>query len=313
MLKFVVKRVLLAIPVLLGAMFAVFAILIYIPGSRLGFLAIAGNGDLLDRFFAATNAQPSLFTRYLRYIYDVIVHFHFASGFRHSDLSLEIATRTRLTLLLTLLAFLFIVLIGIPAGALAARRKGSLADRIISLFSMFLASIPPFCLAIYLAMIFCLGLRLLPVFGYTKPINFILPTITISASALANTIQSTRFGIIEELNKPYVRNLQARGQKESVILFRHALKNALVPTIAMIREMTSAVFVSTFIAEWFYAIPGIGYYLIKAINSRDYGVILACTTMIAFFIVLFNIISDILYYYVDPRLRHHEIREKDHV
>ena len=307
MFRFIRNRILAAVAVLLTAMFAVFAILTYIPGSRLGYLGIEGSGDLLDRVFSLLRTEPNLFSRYLRYIYDVITRFHFASGFRHHNLSAEILTRTRLTLLLTLIGFLFIVVVGIVLGTLAASKRGTWIDRIISVASMLTASIPPFCLAIYLAMIFCVGLRLLPVFGYKKPINFILPTITISASALANTIQICRFEIIEELNKPYVRNLRSRGQKEGVILFRHALKNAMLPTIAVIKEMTASIFVSTFIAEWFYAIPGIGYYLIQAINSRDYGVILACTMVIAIVIIVFNIVSDILYCIFDPKLRGSEM------
>ncbi|MBR2545282.1 MAG: ABC transporter permease [Erysipelotrichaceae bacterium] len=307
MFRFIRNRILGAIAVLLTAMFAVFAILTYIPGSRLGYLGIQGSGDLLDRLFTFFRTEPNLFSRYVRYTYDVITRFHFASGFRHHNLSAEILTRTRLTLLLTLIGLVFIVVVGIFMGTLAASKRGTWLDRIISVVSMLTASIPPFCLAIYLAMIFCVGLRLLPVFGYSKPINFILPTITISASALANTIQICRFEIIEELNKPYVRNLRSRGQKENVILFRHALKNAMLPTIATIKEMTASIFVSTFIAEWFYAIPGIGYYLIQAINSRDYGIILACTMVIAIVIIVFNIVSDILYCIFDPKLRRSEM------
>lgn len=313
MYKKILKRLALSIAVIMLTMFAVFAILTYIPGSRLAYLGIEGNGDMLDKVFTALKAEPNLLTRYLRYMYDVITRFHFASGFRHRDLSGEIITRVRLTILLTVLGFLFTSLAGIPLGTLAARKRGSLADRIISMCSMFLASIPPFCLAIYLAMIFCLGLKLLPVFGFNSPRNFILPTITISASALANTIQTCRFAVIEELNKQYVKNLRSRGQKESTILFRHALRNALVPTISVIREMTASVFVSTFIAEWFYAIPGIGYYLIQAINSRDYGVILACTLVITVIVILFNIITDVLYRVADPRLSHESEMEGSHV
>ena len=313
MFRFIRNRILGAMAVLLTAMFAVFSILTYIPGSRLGFLGIEGNGDLLDSVFGFFNTKPDLFSRYLRYIYDVITKFKFASGFRHHNLSAEILTRTRLTLLLTVIGFVFIVVFGILLGTLAASKRGTWIDRIISVASMFTASIPPFCLAIYLAMIFCVGLRLLPVFGYSKPVNFILPTITISASALANTIQICRFEIIEEMSKPYVRNLRSRGQKESIILFRHALKNAMLPTIAVIKEMTASIFVSTFIAEWFYAIPGIGYYLIQAINSRDYGVVLACTMVIAIFIIVFNIVSDILYCVFDPKLRSSEMGEVSNV
>ena len=313
MFKFVGKRIVTAIIILLVSMFAVFAILTYIPGSRLGYMSIAGNGDLLDRLFEVLKVQPLLLSRYLRYVYDVFVHFHFSSGFRHHDLNAEIVSRTRFTLLLTLAGFIFIVVVGIPTGALAARKKGSLFDRAVSVFSMFLASIPPFCLAIYLAMIFCLWLRLLPVFGFTQLKNFILPTITIAASALANTIQTCRFAIIEELNKPYVKYLRTRGQKEGVILFGHALRNAMLPVISVIKEMTASIFVSTFIAEWFYAIPGIGYYLIQGINSRDYGVIMASTMVIAIVIIIFNIVSDVLYSCFDPKLRNAEMGGEQNV
>ena len=170
--------------VLLVAMFAVFAILTYIPGSRLGYLNIWGQGDLLDHLFTALSVKPSLFTRYLRYIYNVFTTFHFASMARHHDLSATVLQRTRFTLLLTFSGFIFIVIFGISAGAYAAYKKGSLFDKAVSLLSMFVASLPPFCLAIYLAMIFCLGLHLLPVFGYDSIKNFILPTITIASASV---------------------------------------------------------------------------------------------------------------------------------
>ena len=308
MFKFIVKRILTAFVVLLVAMFAVFAILTYIPGSRLGYLNIWGQVDLLDHLFTALSVKPSLFTRYLRYIYNVFTTFHFASMARHHDLSATVLQRTRFTLLLTFSGFIFIVIFGISAGAYAAYKKGSLFDKAVSLLSMFVASLPPFCLAIYLAMIFCLGLHLLPVFGYDSIKNFILPTITIASASLATTIQTCRFAVIEELNKPYIKNLRSRGQKEGVILFRHALRNAVLPTISVIREKTASIFVSTFIAEWFYAIPGIGYYLIQGINSRDYGVIMASTMVIAIILLLFNIISEVLYCVFDPQLRSTQLR-----
>ena len=303
MLKSVLKRLLGALCVLWIAMFGVFALLTYIPGSRLGYMGIFADGDLLDRIFSFLHVQPNLFSRYLRYMWDVFTRFQFASGFRHYDLTGEVLSRLRFTVLLTFAAFVFVVIFGIVLGAFAAYKKDSFWDRLISVISTALASIPPFCLAIYLAVIFCVGLKLLPVFGFNGPKYFILPTITIGSAAMANTVQSCRYSILEELNKPYVKNLRARGVSEIRILFVHALKNALIPTVSMIREMTATVFVSTFIAEWFYSIPGIGYYLIQAINNRDYGVVMACTMIIALFVVLFGLISDTAFVFLDPQLR----------
>ena len=307
MFRFLLKRILTAIPVFLGALLAVFILLTYIPGSRLGYMPIAGNGDLLDHLFTLFHVPANVFTRYLRYIYDVITKLHFASGFHHRDLSLEVLTRARLTLFLTFLAFLLIVLVGIPLGTYAAGKHGKWQDHLISVISLVLSSIPPFCLAIFLAIVFCVTLRLLPVFGMNGPKNFILPTVTIGASGLARTIQTVRANVIEAMHRPYIRTLRSHGVKERKILFNHALKNSMIPTVSIIREMTAEVFVSTFIAEWFYAIPGIGYYLIQAVNARDYGVVLACTAVTAVLILVFGIISDLLYYLLEPELRHREV------
>ena len=304
MFRYLVKRFLISIPVLLLALFATFALLTYIPGSRLGYFPIEGNGDLLDKLFVALNAPANLLTRYLRYFYNVFVHARFGSIAYHHNLSAEIFRRTGFTLLLTFCAFLLILLIGIPLGSYSAYKKGSFFDNIVSIVSLFLSSIPPFCLAIFLAVIFCVRLRLLPVFGFDGPKNMILPTITIGAAGLAKTIQTVRNNVIENLNKPYVKTLKAKGVRQSRILFVHALKNSLVPTVSIIKEMTAEVFVSTFIAEWFYAIPGIGYYLLQSVNGRDYDAVLAATTVITIFILLFGILSDTLSYSLDPQLKH---------
>lgn len=303
MFKYAAKRILRSLVILVVTLFAVFALLNYIPGSRLKYISIMGQGDLLDSLFSALNAESNLFTRYLRYLYNIITRFEFLSGFRHHSLSTEIIERSRLTLLLTICALILVVLVGIPLGVFSARKKGSLPDRAISVFSMTLASIPPFCLAIFLAMVFCVGLRLLPVFGYKSPINFILPTITIASAAVAETVQITRFSVIEEMKKPYITSLRSRGQSENVIVYRHALRNALLPVCSVIKENMATVFVSTFIAEWFYAIPGIGYNLIQSIVNRDYGVVMASTMVIAIFIIVINIIGDVLMYLIDPKLR----------
>ena len=162
MFRFLLKRILTAIPVFLGALLAVFLLLTYIPGSRLGYLPIAGNGDLLDHLFTLFHVPANVFTRYLRYIYDVITKLHFASGFHHRDLSLEVLTRARLTLFLTFLAFLLIVLVGIPLGTYAAGKHGKWQDHLISTSVMVVISVPAFVYASLLLYTLCFKLRLFP-------------------------------------------------------------------------------------------------------------------------------------------------------
>ena len=140
---------------------------------------------------------------------------------------------------------------------------------------------------------------------YNAP-NMQMPTSDIRALS-QYTYQTVRANVIEAMHRPYIRTLRSHGVKERKILFNHALKNSMIPTVSIIREMTAEVFVSTFIAEWFYAIPGIGYYLIQAVNARDYGVVLACTAVTAVLILVFGIISDLLYYLLEPELRHREV------
>ena len=309
MLRYILKRILVIIPALLASMLAIFVLLTYLPGSRLGMLPIYGDGDLLDRFFVYFSIPANTFTRYLRYAWDVFTKLHFPSVFQHRDLTGETLMRAKFTFLLTMLGLIFMIVAGIPLGVAAGHKKGKWQDTLISSFSLVLSSIPPFCLSIFLALLFCLYLHWLPVFGIEEPKNYILPVLTIASGGLAKTIQVVRQNVIAEMKKPYTKTLRAKGVREEKILLRHALRNSLIPTITVLREMSAEIFMSTFIAEYFFAIPGIGYYLVSAIIARDYSVVFACSIVTALFILLFGLLCDVLFFLLEPEVRGKSLNE----
>ena len=193
--------------------------------------------------------------------------------------------------------------IGIPAGVWAAHRRGRSADRAIGFFTLLGLSLPNFALGPALILLFSVQLGWLPVSGREGPAHLVLPAVTMGAALAAILTRMVRTSMMEELSADYVRTARAKGLRDSAVLFRHAFPNALIPVITIIGLQFGTLLAGTIVTESIFAWPGVGRLTVQAIQARDYPLLQGCILVISFSYVLVNLITDLIYGLVDPRVR----------
>ena len=305
MRKYVLKRVLYMIPVLLGVAFLVFSILALTPGDP-GSIILGITAKQED--IAALNAQfgydrPFLI-RFFNYIRDLVLHFDLGTSYsRRQPVINDIASRFPNTLLLALMSMALSALIGVSLGIISAVRQYSTLDHVLVVVALVFASIPGFWLALMLLMLFSLQLKWLPSFGADTFRHFILPTITVSLTSAAGLLRLTRASMLETVRQEYIRTAKAKGASEKVVIWRHALRNALIPVITTMGTSFGASLGGAIIAETVFAMPGMGTLLTSAIRQKDVPVVMGSTLFLALLFSLVVLAVDILYALIDPRIR----------
>lgn len=207
------------------------------------------------------------------------------------------------TLQLAFLALLVCALIAIPAGILAAHRRGHVADRAVGLFTLFGLAIPNFALGPLLILLFSIEIGWLPVSGRGGALSYLLPAATLGAALAAILTRMVRGAMLEELSSDYVRTARAKGLGTTAVLFRHAFRNALIPVITILGLQFGTLLAGTIVTETIFSWPGIGRLTVQAISSRDYPLLQGCILVISISYVLVNLFTDLLYSFIDPRVR----------
>jgi ABC-type dipeptide/oligopeptide/nickel transport system permease component len=207
------------------------------------------------------------------------------------------------TLELSIAALLVCIAIAIPAGVFSARRRGRAADRATSVFTLLGLSIPNFALGPILILVFSIEIGWLPVSGRGGIGRLILPAATLGAALAAILTRMVRGSMIEELSSDYVRTARAKGISETAVLFRHAFPNALIPVITILGLQFGSLLAGTIVTETIFSWPGIGRLAVQAISARDYPLLQGCILVIAVSYVVVNLLTDLVYAMVDPRVR----------
>jgi ABC-type dipeptide/oligopeptide/nickel transport system permease component len=238
---------------------------------------------------------------------------HYLAGLARGDLGKSFRFQTPVlgvvlerypaTLQLAFAGLLVCAAIGIPAGVLAAHRRGRAADRAVGFFTLLGLSVPNFALGPLLILFFSIFLGWLPVSGRAGFLSLILPAITLGAALAAILTRMVRSSMMEELSSDYVRTARAKGLPEFAVLFRHAFRNALIPIITILGLQFGTLLAGTIVTESIFSWPGIGRLTVQAISARDYPLLQGCILVIAISYVLVNFATDIVYALVDPRIR----------
>jgi peptide/nickel transport system permease protein len=238
---------------------------------------------------------------------------HYLAQLAHGDLGQSIKfqapvrriifERYPATLQLAFLALCVCAAIAIPAGVLAANRRGHSADRAVGLFTLFGLAVPNFALGPVLILLFSIELGWLPVSGHGGPLYYILPAATLGAALAAILTRMVRGAMLEELSSDYVRTARAKGLSTRAVLFRHAFRNALIPIITILGLQFGTLLAGTIVTETIFSWPGIGRLTVQAISSRDYPLLQGCILVIAVSYVVVNLLTDLLYSLIDPRVR----------
>jgi peptide/nickel transport system permease protein len=304
MIRHIFHRLLLTLPALWLVLTMVFLLIHIVPGDpveqMLGEGAAPGQVEQLRHTLGLDRPLLAQYGRYLGQILqgDLGRSFKFQEPVRRI-----IFERYPATLELAFLALLVCASIAIPAGVLAAYRRGSPGDRAVSVFTLLGLAVPNFALGPLLITLFSIQLGWLPVSGRGGPLNYILPAATLGAALAAILTRMVRGAMLEELSSDYVRTARAKGLSASAILVRHALRNALIPIITILGLQFGTLLAGTIVTETIFSWPGIGRLTVLAISSRDYPLLQGCILVIALSYVLVNLLTDVLYALIDPRVR----------
>ncbi|WP_350278205.1 nickel ABC transporter permease [Kribbella sp. HUAS MG21] len=301
---YVVRRLFFSLFVLWGAVTIIFVVLRLVPGDP-AYIMLGPDADQTQ--VAALREQlgldQPLIQQYATYLANV-VHLDFGESFRlNADSMSLVLQRVPATIQLATTALLLSLLIGLPLGVIAALRAHSWVDRTISVFSLMGQSTPSFWLGIVLILVFARGLKVLPSAGSGTWSHLVLPTITLALPFLAILVRLTRSGLLEVVHEGYVQTARAKGLGEGIVILVHALRNALIPIVTVVGLQFGALLGGTVIVETVFAWPGVGRLLIDSIGRRDYGVVQASILLVATIFVVINLLVDLLYGFLDPRVR----------
>lgn len=304
MAKYIIKRILM-VPVLLIliAMFVFFLlnlsaadpVLMMMPSEY-----TQEDYDAMAERFGLDEPKP---IQFLNWVKNAVTGEFGTSYKSKAPVSDEVLYRIPTSLKLAGITTLLMILIGVPMGVMCAVKQYSVFDNIVNIGAKFMGSIPGFWLGLMLMLVFAVNLKWVPGFGMTGWKSWILPVFTFLLPYLANYLRQVRSAMLDCIRQDYVRTSRSKGQKESLVIFRDALKNALLPIITLTGGTFASMIGGAVMVEQVFAFPGIGYKVLEGINNRDMPVILACTMILALFTIGAQLIIDILYAVVDPRIR----------
>lgn len=305
MFRYVLKRLLLALPVLLGVSVVVFVAIRLIPGDPALLMAgQAATQEVVQQIRTSLGLDQPLPVQYLYFLRNVIRGDLGRSLFNGAPVVEELAQRFPRTVRLALASILVASLIGIPSGVFAATRRSSWADTLVMVVALAGVSVPVFWLGLNLILVFSVRLQWLPAFGYETWRHLLLPSVTLGAASAAIVARMTRSAMLEVLSQEYVRTARAKGLGERVVVNRHALRNALIPVVTILGLQLGTLLSGAVLTETVFAWPGIGRLLVEAVLARDYPVIQGATLLIAATFVALNVLVDVLYGLLDPRIRY---------
>ena len=304
MIRYISIRLLFAIPALWLILTMVFLLAHIVPGDPVAqMLGEGARVEDLTQLRHALGLDLPLPVQYGRYLSGVL-HGNLGESFRFQQPVLKVvAEHYPATLELALVALLICALIGIPAGVLAAHKRGERTDHLVGVLTLFGLSVPNFALGPVLILLFSVVLGWLPVSGRGGISHLILPAFTLGAALAAILTRMVRTSVIEELSADYVRTARSKGVSESGVLFRHALRNALIPILTILGLQFGTLLAGTIVTESIFSWPGIGRLAVQAIGARDYPLLQGCILLIAVSYVFVNLLTDLVYALVDPRVR----------
>lgn len=314
MLRYILKRLLIIIPTMLGVLLIIFTINFFIPGDP---AKLALGSNYTEEAYIAKRAEmgldKSFAVRYVDYVVDIVTGFDLGTSYDSKrPVSNMIRSCIGVTIQLGLWSCLITVVLGVGIGIVSAVKQYSAIDYAATGFAVVFSAAPAFWIALMAMLLFCLKLRWFPASwsaGDWK--SMVLPVLCMALSPISLVARITRTSMLDVINQDYIRTARAKGAKEKSVIFSHALKNALIPVLTVVGAQFTMVVGGSFIIESIFSINGIGKLLLTAINTRDYPVIQGTVLVLSFFVCIINLVVDVAYAYVDPRIKaQYESRKK---
>ncbi len=304
--RYIARRLLLTIPVLFGATFLIFAMVYALPGDPIA--ALAGDrplapavvAELKDRY----NLNDPLYQQYAKYMAGLLQG-DLGTDFAGRPVSGTVSERLPITIKLALVAIVFEALIGLVAGILAGIRKDSFFDNLVLVSTIAVVSIPVFVLGFLSQITLGLKLNLFPISGISEGLySYLLPGFVLAALSVAYVARLTRTSLVENMRNDYVRTARAKGLPKRTVIGKHAMRNSLIPVVTFLGADLGALLSGAIVTEGIFNIPGLGRTVFQAVQSGEGAVVVGIVTLFIFFYILFNLVVDVLYAALDPRIRY---------
>jgi peptide/nickel transport system permease protein len=317
MTTYIIRRLLFAVLVLIIVTILVFLCMRLLPSDPIELMLTSTQQatyteEQLDHFRDEFGLNDSLPVQYVHWVQGVLRGDLGTSLISHLPVSREIMRRIPITLHIGLLAFAIGIVLGLPAGVICAVRRGSFLDTAITTLANIGITVPTFWIGVMFIYLFGLDLHWLPIQGYTSPFNnlwlstrqLIMPVLCLCVYPIAGIARQTRSAMLETMRQDYIRTAWSKGLKENVIIIRHAIKNGIIPVVTLLGMNLSMIIGGAVIVEQVFNIPGVGRLAIDAIRNQDYPYIQGIILIITICILLVNLITDLSYGYLDPRIRY---------
>jgi len=304
MYRYIINRLLMLIPVMLGVVFIVFFIMNLAPGDPVYQIASEqATPAELQELRVKMGLDGNIFTRYMRYIKKMIQGDLGVSYISKRSVMKTYLERLPNTLLLASVTMLVAILISIPLGIIAAVHQNSIKDTVSMILALLGLSIPNFWLGLLLIILFSLKLKWLPSGGINGLKSIILPALTVGLGLAALMTRTTRSSMLDVIRQDYLRTARSKGVAEKKVIYKHALKNALIQIITIFGIQFSNVLGGSVLAETVFSWPGVGRLVVDAINQRDIPMVTGALVMTTMLVSIVNLLVDIIYAYVDPRIK----------
>ena len=305
MAKYIIKRIIITPVFLVFSSLLIFLLINLTPVDPAKQMLVGSyTQEQVDALHEELGLDDPLLVQYGRWLWNA-VQGNFGKTYTsdRSDVAKEVIPRIPTSLKLAVLTMLVVIIIGLPLGVLCAVKQYTFADTAINLICKVLGCIPQFLVGLLLLLLFGVKLGWLPTFGFTTAKHLILPVATLALPQIATYVRTTRSAMLDCIRKDYVRTARSKGATEKTVIFRDALKNALLPIITMTGTEFAKLIGGAVVVETVFAIPGIGSRVILAINEKDIPTILCCVLFLSIFFIVVTLIMDIIYTFVDPRVK----------
>jgi len=304
--RYVIKRLLLMIPVVLGVSFIIFTIMYFIPGDPASnILGVGASPEAVAQLNEELGYNDPFIVRYVNYISDAVLHLDLGTSYQNKlPVTGEIAKRLPVSATLAFGSIMLSLLIGVPIGVLSAVKQYSLWDKIPTGLALLVAAMPAFIIGMLLMLVFSLQLGILPVSGVTQGLkSYILPVISLGLPYGARQLRFTRSSMLETIRQDYVRTAKAKGASQKKTIWGHAMKNALMPVITVAGTSFGALLGGAIATESLFGLPGLGTYISDGIKLKDVPAVLGGIIVFALLFSLVMLAVDLSYAFVDPRIK----------
>lgn len=299
MTKYMVKRVILAVVSIIIVTLITFFVMNLIPGGPFS-SEKAPSQAVLDALNKRYNLDKPLGQQYLLYMKNLL-HGDWGVDMKNGrDISHDMFSKFAISAKLGGIAMIIALIVGVVLGSIAALNRNKMSDRIIIFFTTLGTAMPSFILATFLLLVFCVQLGLFPV--YSDNPSLVLPIISLAVYPTAYITRLTKTSMLDALSQDYIRTARAKGVSKNKVIFVHALKNGLIPVVTYLGPQIAYIITGSMVVETIFTVPGLGTYFVKAITDRNYSVIMATTIFLATLMIVANLITDIVYKLIDPRI-----------